>query len=143
MKETEYYWEIVERDGAVTKIPPQHREIVQKRWDEGQPIVTLTHTIPSHQIVKFRMTSERYGEQPLLDAAARAFNEPIINNGGVRSKWVKKIVSQQSELLKIPSYRVIGRENGMVVIAFKMPVHLIDLQKVEECNVSDIALLTR
>ena len=138
----EFFWEIVEHDGTITKIPPDKVEVVQRRWDNKEPIHATTRSIPASQIKKFRITGEPYSSQPLLEEAARAFNEPIETEDGIQVKWVKKFVPQQSKLLATPSYRSLGQENGMTVVAFRLPVHLIDLNKVTVCTDDEVNSLT-
>ena len=129
----QYYWEIVERDGTVTKIPPKSVAVVQKRLGDGDPIHTRNRSIPARQVVSFRITAERYGDVPLIEAAAQAFKEPLEGaDGSVQARWVKQTVPMerwQRFYSAIPSYKLLGEINGMVEIAFVKATHEIDVNK--------------
>lgn len=119
---TEYYWEIVKKDGTKVDIPPQAVEVVKRRWNEGQPIHTTSESIPANQIKDFRKTSRPHG-QPLLEAAAQAFKEPLINpDGSLAVTWVKVVVSPheyQTYYSKLPAYKKLGKD----MVAFRKPIH--------------------
>lgn len=147
----QYYWEIVERDGTVTKIPPHNVAVVQRRWTALQPIHTITRSIPAQQIVSFHITAERYDTVPLLEVVAQAFNDPMYtDSGAVKARWVKQTVPMerwQRYYSASPAYRFLGELNGMAQIAFIKPIHEIDvnstpyltddeLQKIDKLNQS-------
>lgn len=142
----DYYWEIVKRDGGTVKVPPSAVGVIRKRWDEGQPIHLAKETVPAHQITDFRQTSEPYG-QPLLEAAAAAFNEPMENpDGSMVVRWVKKAVTQaewNTYYSRTPAYRKLGADGGMVMVAFRLPVHEIDTGKVGYCSDTEVASLEK
>lgn len=150
----QYFWEIVKRDGSTVEVVPSAVEVVRRRWDAGEPIHFPDMTIPAHQIVDFRRTSKPYGT-PLLDAAAQAFKEPkyfdVKTSLGyteevLEARWVKKPVTNREyhkTYKHIPGYRRIDDEPGMTVIAFKLPVHEIELQKVNYCTDDEIKVLQR
>jgi hypothetical protein len=142
----ENYWEIVVRDGSTVEIVPSAVGVIRKRWDEGKPIHLPNQTIPAHQIVDFRETAKPYG-QPLLEAAAQAFNEPMENpDGSTIVRWVKKPVTQRDYTKMysaIPAYRSLGEDRGMVLVAFRLPIHEIDIQKVSYCTDEEIARLEK
>lgn len=143
----DFYWEIIEHDGTVTDIPPDSVEVVRRRWKNNEPINLATTSIPANQIKKFQLTGRPYGQQPLLEAAAQAFKDPMYNpDGTVIVQWVKKHVPQR-EYTKhygaIPSYRRLDEDRGMIVVAFRLPVHLIDTAKLDYCTPDEVQQLTR
>lgn len=141
-----YYWEIVEFDGTVTQIPPEAHDVIQRRWDNNQAIHTTNHSIPANQIKKFRITDKPYGEQPLLEAAAQAFRQPVYHEDAVVARWVKRSVPQQMynrRYAGIPAYRSLGENNGMIMMAFRVPVHLIDVAQQTECTEDEVHKLDK
>lgn len=142
----DYYWEIVKRGGETIEVVPSAVEVIRKRWDDGEPIHFKDMTIPAHQIVDFRKTSKPYG-QPLIEAAAQAFSEPMITpDGGIRSRWVKKEVTHreyEKEFAGIPSYRKLGNDGGLVQVAFRLPIHEIDTARLDYCSDTEIEHLEK
>lgn len=126
----EYYWLLETRDGNIVEIPPSAVKTVQRRWDEKLPIHTTNGSIPHTEIKDFRQSSKPHGAQPLMEAAAAAFHEPIVNpDGSIACRWVKKHVSQRdwNKLYAgIPANRKLGDDRGMVVVAVFLPIHEID-----------------
>jgi hypothetical protein len=87
----ENYWEIVVRDGSTVEIVPSAVGVIRKTLGRGQ---TDTPAQPDHSGTSnrkdFRETAKPYG-QPLLEAAAQAFDEPMENpDGSTIVRWVKK-----------------------------------------------------
>lgn len=143
---TEYFWELVQRDGTITLIPPAGVELVKKRMANKDPINTRTETIPYAQIDHFRVTDKPFSSQTLLEAAARAFNDPQITEGGIKARWVKKTVTAANyakHYSNIPAYRKLADEGPMVVIAFRLPVHSIDPESMSYCTEDEIDKLGR
>lgn len=143
----EYYWELITKDDSRYEIPPQAVEVVKRRMDNHDPINLSTASIPYSEIKHFRITSKSYGQQPLLEAAAQAFNDPMYNDdGSLIGKWVKKQVPNRvyaKTYAGTPAYRVLDTESGMTTVAFFLPVHLIDTSKLDYCNEEEIRNLTR
>jgi hypothetical protein len=142
----DFYWKITERDNTVTYIRPSDVATVKRRMDNGQPIHTTNRSIPASQIASFTKSDKPTDQQLLLEGAARAFNEPLLEDGAVVCKWVCKPVTQQEfnrSYAQFPAYHFLSEMDGMVDVAFRVPVHQIDYHKVRECNVDEIARLTR
>lgn len=144
-----YYWILKYgdyKDLKTVMIPPSAVETVKHRWDNGEPIHTTNGSIPANQIREFERSDRRYTEQPLLESAAQAFHEAIVNpDESVQTKWVKKNVTNNKwdkYYSANPAYRRLGEFNGMVSIAFQVPTHLIDPTAVDYCSDSDITTLT-
>lgn len=143
----EFYWELIywvdnPRETSRLEIPPSGVQVIQRRMDNGQPIHTArSGTIPANKISGFRPTDRQYNPQPLLEAAAHAFNEPVFNGETIVSRWVKKPVPQDKwnrYYAAQPSYRNVGDMGGMTMMAFKQPVHQIDLTVVQYCTEEEI-----
>lgn len=150
----QYYWELVQFDGTVTPIPPTAVKMVKRRWDNGDPIHTSAGSVPASTIKSFRQTDKLFNSQPLIEDVARAFNEPIIEKrvgaNGIEEevvivRWVKKNVTQDRYnryYSNIPGYKSLGEENGMVVMAFRQPIHQINHELQQECTESEVEKLT-
>lgn len=142
---SEYYWEIVLREGDRIRIPPHGVEVVRRRWANKEPVSVPGRSIAPSEIKDFKQTSELYN-QKLLEEVHQAFNDPLETENGIASRWVKKSVTSH-EYNKhyggIPSYKKLREEGSMVEIAFKLPIHLIDTTKVERCNELDVERLTQ
>lgn len=134
----EYYWELVTKDDERYEIPPEAVGVVQRRMGNKEPINLSTATIPFSEIKHFRVTSKAFTRQPLLEAAAQAFNEPMFNDdGSIVSRWVKKSVPHREygkHYSHILGYRRISDDGNMVTIAFRLAVHDIDVNKVTYCT---------
>lgn len=146
-----YYWEL--RYGKFPEpvkslmIPPASAENVKKRWDNGQPIHTSNGSVQASEIKSFEPTDKLFTTHPLLEEVARAFNEPMINEDGeVKSRWVKKNVTQDkwNRFFSVsPGYKLLGESFGMMTIAFRVPVHLIDVNKTTPCTLEEVNRLTK
>lgn len=142
---SEFYWELKTYDGQSVEIKPGDVEVVRRRLGNGDAINTTTATIPAKQVVSFAQTDKRYVDQALLDAASQAFREPQLTDDGVVSKWVKKSVTRDKwnrYYSANPAYRKIG-EGSMVEIAFRLPVHQIDVNLVSYCTPDEELALTQ
>jgi hypothetical protein len=139
----EYYWELVQRDGTTTEVPPDLVDVIKRRMANKEPINTKSAVIPFAQIEHFRKTSKPFNTQPLIEAAAQAFKEAIFNeDGSIQAQWVKKEVTQRDYDKKyVHGYRVLDKANNMVVIAFRLPTHLIDNSVVSYLSDNEIEKL--
>lgn len=139
-RENDYYWELQLRDGQKISVPPAGVPIVQRKMSAKEAIPTSTMTIPYADIVRFVKTSRRFTDVKLIEDAARAFNEPVYTeDGAIKARWVKRQVTPQeySSYYAKGNYRRLGEEDGMVWVAFVLPVHKIDFNKVEYCTVEE------
>lgn len=156
-QETQYFWELTLKDDTTIEIPPSGVDVVKRRMANKDAINLRTRSIPYSEVKGFRQTDKRFSTIPLLDEAARAFNEPIYTetiverNGeeykyvGVKAAWVKKQVTQdrwQNYYSKTMNKKL-DSDSGMVTIAFVLPVHSIDLNEVQYCTEEEIAKLER
>lgn len=142
-----FYWTLTLKDGNEIQIPPTMVDKVKAKLVGGEPIVTKAATIMPLEVKSFRQSSQRYDQQLLIEAASAAFKEPMIEGRTIKARWVKKPVTKAEwsrHLQAIPGYRLLDNgEDGMLWVAFVMPVHLIDPSKVEYCSENDINLLTK
>jgi hypothetical protein len=154
METSEYYWELVQFDGTRLEIPPQAVATVRQKLEAGEPISTRSMVIPSNQVKSFRKTDKPYTDQKLIEEAAQAFKEPIYTEveyagmkyTAVKARWVKQKVTQRKwdSWYAPSSYKRIGdAEDGMVTIAYVLPVHSIDLTQVQYCTPEEVAKLER
>jgi len=142
----DYYWELIQQDGTRIEIPPEHIEIVKRRWNNGEPIHMNMQSIPANQIKTLYRTDKPYTATPLLEAVAHAFNEPVITEAGdIQARWVKKTVPSRMHAKKYntPAYKVLEEGGGVVTVAYRVPVHLIDTNSMQYCEVDEINRLTR
>lgn len=150
-QEQQFIWELIQRDGTVLEIPPEAVATVKRRWEAGLPIHTrYSGSIPPNQIAAFRPTDKIPSSQRLIEGAAQAFGEPVeatYENGEkyIVARWCKKRVTQQKwEKYYAPSgYKRLAEENGMVTVAFRVPVHQINSDLVQECTEDEIKTLTK
>lgn len=141
----EYYWELIQHDGTRLEIPPEAVDTIKRRMANGDPINTRSMVIPVNQIKHFRQTDKPFGTQNLLEDASRAFGEPMLNkDGSIVARWVKKTVTQNKwEKFYAPSgYRKLAEDGGMIVIAFRLPVHEIDVNMTPYCSDEEVQQLT-
>ncbi len=141
-----FYWELAQRDGTLLDIPPNLVPEIKKRMDSGQVIHTNSMSIPISEVKYFRQTEKPYSTVPLIEAAARAFREPMYaQDGSIKVKWVKKEVPGRvfaKRYSQIPAYRKLDEEGGMVMVAFKLPIHQIDHSLLQECTTEEVRELT-
>lgn len=141
----EFYWELVQFDGTRIEVPPAAVEVIKRRWDAGQPIHTARQgSIPHNQIKHFRPTDKVFTAQPLLEAAAQAFNEPVVESEAIMCRWVKKRVTQQNwgRYYSHHPYKKLGEEGGMVLVGFRLPIHQINAVNTPYCTDDEVRELT-
>lgn len=142
----EFFWLLKTRDGKEIMIPPAGVEVVKRRMKDGQPINTRTSSIPAAQIVSFDITDKPFTTQPLLEAAAHAFNEPEYNeDGSIVSRWVKKQVTHDrwNKYYSHHPYRKLADDGAMMVVAFKLPIHQVDPNVVDYCTTEEIVEINK
>lgn len=136
-----FYWNLVMWDGETVKVQPKNAKLIQDKIATGEgAITTPTRSIPIKNIKDFVETSERYIDQKLIEAGAKAFNYPIIENDSVMIQWVKKSMPRREynkHYAYIPAYRKISEQDNYVIIAWKQPVHQINSQTMSELSEDD------
>lgn len=149
----EHYWTMVLWDGEQIKVKPQNAEAIQAKIESGEgAISTNTRTILIKNIKDFRESDEVYTDQKLLEGAMQAFNEPIMftrkneafgyEEQVIECKWVAKSVTQRewaNYYSANPVYRKI-KEDDRVEVAFRVPTHQINSQKVRVLEPSEVLL---
>lgn len=141
----DYYWEIIRKDEPPVYIPPDKVEQVNKLWKAKEPIPTTNETVQPYTIIAFRISAKRYFRTPLLEEAAQAFNSPVLTDEGIQARWVKRLVPRRmydKHYGSIPGYHMLSEQNGLVFVAYRLPVHLINLGEVEYCSQHEIERLT-
>jgi hypothetical protein len=166
-----YYWKLTYGsydDLKTIFIPPEPKnmegltpiQVVQRRWDSGQPIHTSNGSIAASMVREFVPTDKPYSDQALLEAGAKAFKEAIVTDmgsiktrsgvevkyEGIAGKWVKQVTTQQQwerYYSRIDSYHKLYNESGMVTMAFRKATHDIDVMLTPECTDKEVELLTK
>lgn len=147
----EYFWKLVTKDGREVKIPPAVVEQVRKKISAREPIVTTTMTIPFSEVKSFYKTADKMITVPLLEEAAKAFDEPIeteFDDGtaGIKVRLVKKQVTSEewSRYYSKGSYhRLEDGDAGLVWVAFWLPAHQVDSAKHSYCTPEEERKLTK
>lgn len=148
------YWLITLRgiDGEQVRVKPENVKMVKDKMNAGGVIHTPTKSIPVDQIKSFEETDQPYINETkqieagkLMEDAARAFNEPVIENDAVMVKWVKKSVPTRmwhKHYSHIPTYRIISDDGNHALVAFRQPIHLMN-GELQECTEDEINKVTR
>lgn len=140
----EYYWLIEKWNGEKIRVKPTSAPYVQKIIAKGEGFITTSSmTINVKDIKSFDRSDIPFDDQKLLEGASRAFNEPVIlPNGSVEAKWVKKTISRRhwdKYYSGMPSYHLIGEDEGSVTVAFQLPTHLIKPKVVTQLSNYEVA----
>jgi hypothetical protein len=144
MTEDNYEWELVTKDGRKFSVPPDKAQVVKRRWDAKEPIHFANESINYHDIERFNKTTKAPTTVPLLQSAAAAFGEPMLEGDSIKWHWVKMDVSQREYskfYSQAPGYKSLDGQNGMVTVAFRQPLHQIDPYKTEVCTQDEITRL--
>lgn len=143
--ENQHYWELTLRDGQKIQIPPQYVEGVQRRWEAGEVIKTSRQMVAANQIVSFEKTAKRKIDVKLIEDASMAFHEPLegeteTGEPTIKARWVKMAVTakQWGNYYSPNGYKQVAKDGDMVIVAFRQPVHQINLQVVDYCSDEDI-----
>lgn len=138
-----HYWKLTLKDGRSIDIPPQAVELVKAKMTKREPIHTSQESIPFAEIVSFERSSKRIGsaQKQLQIEAAQAFGDPIVTDAGeVKARWVKKEVSRAEydrKYAKHSNYRYLSESDGMVSVAFVLPLHMFDKTYMEYCTIDE------
>lgn len=146
-----YYWHIELWDGTIIKVRPIESTIkaIQAQMSKGDgSIVTETQTIVVKNIKDFRLSDEFYQDQKLLEDSRQAFGiksqQKLTPDGDMIATWVKKGVPHrkyESFYRHNYAYRFIGEDSVLVYIGFRVPVHLIDYDKVQDMTDDELIKL--
>lgn len=141
-----FYWELIQHDGTRLEIPPNGVDVIKRRMEQGQVIHTAhSGSIPANQIKTFRPTEKPFTDMALLESASQAFNEPVYTEDGILARWVKKQVPQSKwdKYYAPTGYRKLHDMNGMVTVAFRLPVHQINQLVTPYCSSDEVKMLTK
>ena len=146
-----YYWQITLWDKEEIPVRPDNVGLIKDKLERGEGhIITANRTIAVKDIKSFEETTTPYGAKAIasgsiVDGAAQAFNEPIINSSGdVARRAVKKYVQRRrwdSHYSNIPAYKILSEDEGRVLMGFWIPVDQINLHVVDPCTPSEVARL--
>lgn len=156
----DYYWTLTLKDEEVITIGPKTAAKIKVCIAKHEAAIFNTRTIPYYDLAAARlaMTTKKFtpklalpagtADSGLIEDVAKAFAEPITrdNNKTVLCKWVKKQVTSKeynTHYLKLPSYHLLATIGGLVTIGFRVPIHLIDPTKTEECEELEINRLQK
>lgn len=142
----QFYWDLTLKDGRVIPVKPEYADGIKQKLSAKEPLVTSNGVIPFSEVKGFDKTSRHFTTTPLLEEVAQAFNEPMYNDeGDIKARWVKKQVTsgEYSKHYSKIGYRRLNDYNGMVWVAFALPVHIIDLNKVSYCTQEEVSQLTK
>jgi len=145
-----YYWRLTTKDGREVLIPPSAVAVVRRRLEARETINTTSITVPFSEVKSFEKTARKAVDIPLLEEAARAFNEPVIvelddGTQAVKARWVKKQVTpnEWSSYYSKGSYKRLDEEDGFVWVAFVVAAHQVDTDRVSYCTEEEIRKLTK
>lgn len=142
------YWHIELYSGEIIKVKPDANNvsmIQNKIAKQAGAITTPTRSIVIKDIKDFRLSDEPVIDQKLLEDVSQAFNEPVYTpEGAVAAKWVKKSIPKRrwhSFFEYIPAYRLLREDDMFAVVAFRVPTHLIDHQRVQELSPDELRMV--
>jgi hypothetical protein len=144
----DFYWDLTLKDGTVLQIPPESTALVQRKIANREAITLKTRSVLYSEILSFNKGDTPFGQQNLLEEASVAFNEPIINpDESIACRWVKKTVTNDRYNkyygLHGGVYRKLNNSEGMVDIAFKLPLHMVNLSLVAHCTKEEVQQLEK
>lgn len=140
MKQTE--WVLPLRDGTVVKIPPAKVAHITKLIEDKAPIRMEGRLILYQDI---ESGPKEYAppdlEPELLEGAALAFGSPIVTaHGEIKCVWVKETVSAtrwNKYYSQFANYFKLGNSYDSIVVAYRLPMHMLSTISVEKCNESE------
>lgn len=136
---------LITKSGEIIKVRSEHVDYVKSKLKESNGVINRKNGDPIrvYDVVSFTP------EQPktdLAEEAAKAFHEPMIKEESVICKWVKQEVAAAkyaSWYSKSPGYRLLYGNGSYMTVAFRLPVHVIDKDRVSECTSQEIEQLTK
>lgn len=144
------YWHLELYSGEIIKVKPETDTIqtIQRLIASQQgAITTPTRSIVIKDVRDFRLSDELYTDQKLLEDANTAVNQPTLTeSGAIKARWVKKSVPARrwySFFRFNPVYKLLDEAHDSVTLAFVLPVHLIDHNRVQELSPNDEIQLSK
>jgi len=144
------YWYIETWEKEIIKVKPDEKNIqyIQKLMSTGDGAVIMPdRAIAVKSIKDFRISDEPYIDQKLIEASSQVFGEPVMTkDGDVVARYVKKSVPRRrwdTFYRYSSSYKIISQESNSVTIVFRLPVHQIDHDKVQELSPDDERKLSK
>lgn len=141
-----YYWILEKWDGEKVKVKPSSANEVQNIITSGTGFIrTATRTINVKDVKSFDQSDIPYSDQKLLESASRAFNSELYTEIDgetfIQAKWVKKFVPNkqwENYYKKHPHYHFLEESDQGVMVAFIVPTHQIDHQRVTELTAWEV-----
>jgi hypothetical protein len=132
------HWVLPLRDGTTVDIPPDKVANINKKIENKEPIKVEDRLILYQDLAGGpRKYTPPEIEPGLVEQAAIAFNEPVINDQGeVQSVWVKQVVSANQwnkYYAQFASYFKLGNHYDSVLVAYRLPIHSLS-PDVEKCT---------
>lgn len=138
------YWHIELYSKEIIKVKPDkdNIEYIQKMIrDQKGAITTPTRSIVVKDIKDFRLSDEVYSEHKRLESNGQAPTTPQLNkDGSIKSRYVKKGVPRRrwdNYYRFNASYRFLREEGNFVIIVFKLPIHQINHDRVQELSLEE------
>jgi hypothetical protein len=143
MEQTE--WVLPLRDGTKIKIPANKLARINEKIANKEAIITGDRTVLYADLAG---GPQRYQPEipapELLAQAAVAFGAPMLtSSGAVQCVWIKQTVSAQQwnkYYSQFATYHKLGNSYDSVVVAYRMPQHLVD-NLTEKCNLTEVQSL--
>lgn len=141
-----HYWLLERWDGETIKVKPENAPQVQSLITKGEGFIrTKTRTINVKDIKSFDESDIPYSDQKLLEDASRAFNSVLIskidNEELIQAKWVKKTIPNkrwEAYYVRQPSYKFLYENESGVTMAFVIPTHAINPNRVTEMTTQEL-----
>lgn len=138
-------WILPLKDGSHVFIPEDKIQDINKKLESRQPIKAADRTILFQDIESGpKRYIEPEADPDLAQAAAIAFNEPMLDDdGNVKCVWVKQSVSTDrwnKYYSNFSNYYKLGKKYEKVVIAYRLPVHMwtTDVEKCIPTEITDL-----
>ena len=152
MDDKPYYWIIETWDKEKIRVKPQYATAVQNKIDTGTGFIRMPNrSINDKDIKGFELSDIVVSDQKLLEEASTAFGDPIITklddgSEAVKGTCVKKNIKRNrfdKYFKNHPSYIPIKENENSITVAFIVPTHLVDLERVTKMNVYEIEKLRK
>jgi len=152
MDDIPYYWIIETWDKEKIRIKPEYATAVQDKIATGEGFIRMANrSINVKDIKGFEQSDIVVSDQKLLEESSEAFGTPIITTLGdgteaVSGTWVKKNVKRSrfdKYFKNHPSYIPIKENENSITVAFVVPTHLVDLERVTKMDPYEIEKLRR
>jgi len=152
MDDIPYYWIIETWEKDTIRVKPQYANAVQDKIASGEGFIRMPNrSINVKDIKSFEQSDIIVSDRKLLTEASEALSIPVVTqlqNGDetVSATWVKKNVKQSrydKYYRNHPSYIPIADNGTSVTVAFVVPSHLVDPERVTKMTPEEISRLRK